>query len=257
MTSFPGKLLFPLALALVALSSGCMPVYTADGRWQTTPPREEAKSLEQMLATKPVIRLPASCLVLDFDGGTREDVGSTLVQAVSEALEREGALLPVTTVDEAAVAGGHTDPASPYSRARELAAAHQTPLALVCRERWSHLEGWNPLRMLYILGFTMLFVPGESLDTTASFELALVDVRTGVVIASASSVESVEDGYVRVGRTPAAKLENERLAAQAAGEKLARRINTAVRLRFEEQSAGGGAGPARRTVESKPVESKR
>jgi hypothetical protein len=227
----------------MALGAGCVVTYTDPGRGHEAPV-EAGSTFAAMLEQRLDLRLPARVLVLDAGDAGRESPGSHLVPAVGDALDREGLLLPVTTAESAQGAASSGLGDRPFTRARELAALHQAPFALVCRERYSHLEGWTPMRLLYGLLFTLLFVPGESVLTEAVLDIALVDVRSGIVVASAAATEREESRFVRIGASRETKLEHERAIAARLAEPLARKAHAIAKARFLEQGGAAVAAPA-------------
>lgn len=101
--------------------------------------------------------------------------------------------------------------------------------AIVRDARFTHDEGWSPLRLLYLGLVTMFFVPGETLETHGTVAAALIEVHGGAILARVS--ESVEESswFIRVGRTPSARAAHEReIRARAAG-RLAEKLDLALR----------------------------
>ena len=143
------------AVAALAALAGCMPVIVRSDP-QPPPPALQHEEIDTGLETHVHLALPNRALAVAADW-------PQLAEALAEAFAGSARLDVEATLDTPQ--GWFQDrlQLSTVDRVRLYAAQNATPYAILCRERVEHIEGWTPLRALYVGLVTVFFVPGETL----------------------------------------------------------------------------------------------
>jgi len=198
-----------------------------------------ARALEQRVE----LVLPARVLVVPGDELTGYYCRSNprrLASAVAEGLADSAYFQPTLSMP---LEQGRApeDVADPLQRLRERAARYRCPDVLLTFANFEHHVSPNPLAILYVGLVTMLFVPGDSIETDAYLDAVLLDVRTGIIVYATSLRLEESDPLVRPTNNAEAERVIERTLLERGGVELAKRIDKAA---LHAMTFGGKSLPA-------------
>jgi hypothetical protein len=249
-------------IACVALAAACAALGGCSSYEERGPtpgtlfPRQKneimsEEAIARALDAPVALRLPARVLVVSAEevtgSGRGRDASRTLAAALADGLADSAYFQPTLAAPLADGPGGQADAATPIQRLREKAARYRTPYALVAFADFEGETAATPLALLYAPLVTMFFVPGERVVARGTTQAVLVDVRTGVIVASCAAEEEKSDWFVRTFHTYEARYALEHDIAEAAGPLLARKLDRAGRQALAPRAASSAesALPAR------------
>ncbi len=169
--------------------------------------------------------------------------GTPLGEALAGRLARSPLVGDVST---AALFPADIGPVSPSGDpltedARRFGVRHRAPHVLVLRSSVRRDSGFNPLGLLYLGLVTIPLVPGRTIEVDATYEVDLVDTRTGAVLFTARESASASEWFVRLTREDLALDDLERELEAGVVDRLAAAIE--VRLARVVATAAPGRPP--------------